>query len=315
MAEVERKGTQVKINSLQGLDLRSARHNLPQGTFDRLEGLYPAQTGLQQRIPGKLLMRLFPGQAVRSIEQTFDGAGSFIFQIGDTLQTFTLDELFNRAATPSVTQVVTGEESYGVAYILHNEASTVNGGSLQGYISGTDSASAADSFFGRRLTSMPVNQTVGLLQTVKTFNAATGGAGVASVPGNFILEAGTYYISAWMSYRCVIATGDVVWGLYNGVDFQTYDGTSTPILATISPRPSGSAVPLSNVISCIEASFSFTGADRTFQIRHKTANTTNARNLILCGSPSTLVTSNVDTGSGADVAKNLYGVIQILRTA
>lgn len=309
--EQQEKSPAVKINRLAGIDLRNGRHALSAGSFDRLWGMYPSQTGLLSRIPGKFLYRYLQGRIILGGAQTFDGSGNFIIQNGDQIDLYTMDDFLNRSFTPSITQTQLEEESYGVAYILHDEANTVNGGSAQGFQSGPDTTSNPDTFYGRRLTAMPVNQTVATLLTVNTFNAATGGGGSASVAGNFVLVPGTYRITAWMTYCAGTATGDVVWGLYNTTSaaFEVDSNTTVPILGNTVPRGAGGLSPDSNFVSGFDAHVTVISTNKTYEIRHKGTSTGMVRPLTFCGNPTSMTGANVNAGA----ARNTYGVIQIIR--
>lgn len=180
--EPDQKIPAVRATRLQGINLRSGRHALEAGEFDRLQGLYPFQTGLQRRISGKRIYRYLAGQSITALKQTFDGSGNIIVQAGATIQLYTLDEFLNRSTTPVITQSQTEEENFGMAIILHDDSNLVTGGSSQGYLTAAaDSTAVSDTFYPRRLSAIEINETKSALLTVNTFKAASIIGGVATV--------------------------------------------------------------------------------------------------------------------------------------
>jgi len=188
-----------------------------------------------------------------------------------------------------------------LAIIVQQESNTSPGGSALGFLTGTDSTSAADTFYGRRLTDMLLNEN----SAVSSFTPSTGGTGVASTAGQITLVPGTYRIEVNAIYG---RSTDVIWGLYNVTDgaFEVYTGGSTPILGTVF-RTVGN----NNCQMTLLAGFTVVSSNKTFEIRHKGADSADSRALTFCGNPTTMTTANVNTTA----ALNLYCVIKILKTA
>lgn len=141
MAERETTGPQqIQINALGGIDERISPANLRLGTFDRLEGLYPAKSGLMERIPGKTTLATLAGNpAILAIHQCNDAAGNILIQTATDVQVFTLDELLGR--TPAANTLVpvpptppvsnTEEEEFmSQAILIHRAASGDGGGAV-----------------------------------------------------------------------------------------------------------------------------------------------------------------------------------------
>lgn len=265
--------------------------------------MWPKRTGSRSRLLGKTLMRQV-GDEVIQLHQAFVPGTPVFAQIGDTLQFFTLDALLNREEDTSLTASVGNEEDQvGMAIITQTEANTVPGGSIDGFLSGSSSA-AADTFFGRRLTNMWVNETVSALVTVDTFTASTGGGGVASTEGTFVLVPGTYRIEVYMTMDTGSNSGTAMFGLYNVTTslFETYAGTSEPILGQVY----SSVFP---IVSRLSASITVTSSNKTFAIRQKASSTTIARSLTFNGVNTGMTGANVN----AAAAKNTYCIIKIWR--
>lgn len=187
------------------------------------------------------------------------------------------------------------------AIIVQREANGVNGGSLQGFISGTDSSSAANTFYTRRLTNLLVNES----STVTTFTASSGGAGAASTGGTFVLSPGTYRITIHAVYSA--SSLDYVVGLYNNTSaaFEVYSGTSEPVVATIAETSGGP-----NLSAYVKANITVSSTNKTFSIRHQTSVAGAAQSLSACGAKS------ASSGTvNAAAPKNTYCIIEILKTA
>lgn len=308
MADRDCKDPEIKILRPSGIDLRSGRNAIADQHGDRIHGLWPKQTGLLQRFPGHTLMRQV-GDKVYQLCQTFDGSGNILCQIGDTVQAFTLDELKNIQSDVDIEASVGNEEDQvGMAVIVQTEANNTSGGSIDGYLTGSSSASA-DTFYGRRLTNMWVNETVSTLQTVSSFTASTGGSGAASTAGQFVLVPGTYRIEISIVCMPTALSDSVVIGLYNATSaaFETYAGTTQPILAVV--RAVGTQFPGNDQLVKITAAVTVSSSNKTFEIRQKAGTTTSARDNTLGGINTGMTTANVNGAA----SKNTYCTITIWR--
>lgn len=196
-----------------------------------------------------------------------------------------------------------------LAIITQTESNTANGGSAQGYLTGSDTTSAADTFYGRRLTNMWVNESFSGTPTVNTFTASTGGAGAVSTAGTFTLVPGTYRVTIDAYYAPATSTTSVVCGLYNvtSAAFEVQSGTAEPILST----PMGSAGFGIEGIVHLDAIILVATTNKTYQISHKASTTGIARTNTLCGRPITMTGANVNGAA----AKNTYCIVKIVRTA
>lgn len=309
MADKSTQPPEIKSLSPRGINLRADKNALPDGFCDREHGMWPKRTGSRSRLLGKTLMRQV-GDEVIQLHQAFVPGTPVFAQIGDTLQFFTLDALLNREEDTSLTASVGNEEDQvGMAIITQTEANTVPGGSIDGFLSGS-SAAAADTFFGRRLTNMWVNETDSGLLTVNTFTASTGGSGAASTEGTFVLVPGTYR----MEITCVFGNSsggslaDVIWGLYNVTSsaFEVYAGTTQPILGTSSLI---AVQEYGNVTSKLSAAITVSSSNKTYAIRQKGSTTGGIRDLEFGGTPTGMTGANVN----AAAAKNTYTTIKIWR--
>lgn len=306
MADKSTSPPEIKILQPKNLNLRVGRNGLPSGYVDRCQGLWPKQSGIQQRLPGKTLFRLVEGE-VRQLKQTFTQGSPILAQIGNTLQYFTLDELRNRVTTSDLVASVGNEEDQvGIAVMVQIESNTQSGGSADGFLSGV-SAATANTFYGARLTDILTNETVNALLTVNTFTASTGGAGVVSTPGTFTLVPGTYRIDCWALYA-----GDsggnpsVAMGLWNDTDsvFEVYSGTAEPILA--SPQQSNQE----NRTVRLMGAFTVSGGNKVFQINQAcTAAGNHAQSLNFSGRTTNIVAANVNGAA----ARNVYKFIKLYR--
>lgn len=191
-----------------------------------------------------------------------------------------------------------------VAIIIQEENNTINGGSLQGFQNAaSDGVSAADTFYGRRLTNMLVNT-----GAVNSFTASTGGGGSASTAGQFTLVPGTYRIDMTAIYNCGGTAGNVIWGLYNVTSsaFEVYTGGAEPILGT-----SWNSTVSANEEAQLMAVFTVSTTNKTYEIRHKASNTTVGRRATFGGAPTSMAGANVNSAA----AKNLYFIATILKSA
>ena len=251
------------------------------------------------------------GEEVLSECQTFDGSGNVLFQIGDTIQAFTLDELNNRVEETDLTEIIPSNDELGRAYIVQLENNTTPGGSADGFLSGLSTA-VDGTFYGRRLTSMLVNETVASLQTVNAFTASTGGSGVASTPGTFDLEVGEYEINIVITHRVGTSDGgNIIFGLYDADAslFAVHSGTNVPILGEVATQQI--TADAGNIASRLRGYLSVTGSTTTYQIMQKATNSgTNASaSLLFGGNPTTMATANVNGAA----ASNIYTLVEIIR--
>lgn len=221
MPEIASKGPELKVPTLQGIDLRSARNQLTTGRCDRIFGLHPKQTGLQARMPGKTLWRVFEDEdenpeEVLQVAQVLDDTGNIIVQAGDTIGLYTLDELRNRTITPDLTPIPVPGETDNVAILAHIMPSGTNGGAL---------GSSTNYFYTR------------IINTILTDE----GGMIVQLSGNsFVLANGTYRIDAVLvsgrqdisGFKC--AAG--LWSVSAG-NFKTNISSTTEILGV-----SGSAI-------------------------------------------------------------------------
>lgn len=303
MADRDCKDPEIKILRPSGIDLRSGRNAIADQHGDRIHGLWPKQTGLLQRFPGHTLMRQV-GDKVYQLCQTFDGSGNILCQIGNTVQAFTLDELKNIQSDVDIEASVGNEEDQvGIAILVDIEPDGQGGGSADGFLTGVSTATA-NTFYGARLTNMLINETVNTLQTVNTFTASTGGSGVVSTPGTFVLVPGTYRIDIRAVYS---GSGDrsVVLGLYNSTSaaFEVYAGTTTPIIAQ--PHRLNDD---SNYMVSLQAAFTVSSSNKTYYIAQECSNAAAAQSLSFCG------TDGSATGLvNAAAPNNTYKIIRIYR--
>jgi|GEM_PF-5296390 len=309
---------QIRVPTLGGINERVTQSGLKPGEFSYLEGLFPDQVGQLARVPGKVLKITLPGGVpVLQITQTFNRNGDLLFQTSTGRFAATLDEVQGRQTTPNLTPgttpgTPTSEESMSIAIMYQEEANTVNGGSIAGWLSGTDNTSTNNTFYPRRLTTCPTNQSA----TLSFFTASTGGSLAASTGGQFVLPAGTYRIKAALTFGVPANPAGYIFGLWSvtGSVFQLDDnsgpaGGGSPIIGMV---PYSNMATNGNFIGYLEGRFVVSGSPVTFEIMQAVAGVSNeGRNKTTCGTPSGL------TGSGAQVngaaAKERYAVVEILK--
>lgn len=288
----------IQARQLGGMDQRSSPANLQLGSFSWLEGMYPDQSGLLERIPGKTLLVTATG-AVRQIHPTYNSTQDVLVQTTTGRYVYTLNELLGRVVSPSlVFPPINEEETMSYAIIVQKEANQVNGGSIRGFISGTDSGTVANTMYGRRLTDKVVDDN----SIVTTFTASTGGSNTTSTAGTFAL-AGTHTYR--ITVHCMFAdTTSAGWGLFNVTDsvFQSHAGTSIPMVGS----PAGSAG-TSNVLSVLEGEFTITGT-KTFQISQECVTPASGNALTFGGQGYSGNSANVN---GAAMP-NIFTIIKIL---
>lgn len=311
MAEKDTLNNELRLQALLGINERVAPNAVPVGQWNELEGLYPARAGLLQRIPGKS-QYLKLNSPVWSIHQADDGSGNIFIQTPNALYAYTLDELLSRTYSPTLEYTsLDEEETMSMAVIVQKEANGADGGSIDGYLSGSSSATA-DTFYGRRLTHNLFNES----STLVSFTASTGGSGAASTAGQFVLAPGTYRIRGFFTFNNDGNVGAYLCGLYNVTDarfeyHRTTGGAGTdPILSTIM-RGGGSDN--ANMVASIDTGFEVTSSNKTFEIRQKIAAAANTvpRDLSCCGKSEAATNANVNGAS----APYYYAYITILKTA
>ena len=174
--EIDSKSNQIKFRNLGGLDERAAPYALKGEDFWLLAGLYPAQDGLLERIPGKqYLTNVNIGTDVGSnpiqiwnIFPTNDGSGNIIVKTSVDVRIYTLDELLGRGTAASIDFTSSGDEDdMTMALMIHREANGVASGKL----CQTDNV-----FVARKLTDMLFNDS-----TVSAFRPWNNGGGTFTV--------------------------------------------------------------------------------------------------------------------------------------
>lgn len=283
---------QARVTSLGGIDLRSGKHNLKPGRWERLHGMYPAQNGLNRRFPGKLPLRKIGGNEIRGGIQTFDGSGNVLVQGISSgqgvLYSVTLDELLSRAAaaasiTPTPSPL---EEDMSYALFIHTVAAGSSGGDL-------DAAGTDGTYYKSDIT-----------------NEVQDEDAFATLASNEItLPVGVYRISALRAFG-TNTTFDRVRaraGLYNVTDagFEVHKGTATEIFGTSSVLGEPGANECNGWIA-IEGRFEVVGGPKAFAIYMSgvPASSTNwVRNAIAQGTTTTGV------GGKAEI----YAIIKILQ--
>lgn len=275
MPESDSQLPSVRLAPLLGVNQRTAPNSTPVGEWETLEGLYPDQYGELARIPGKTLYATVAGNpAIFNIVQTNDGSGNILIQTAQDLRAYTLDELLGRAIAPNIILTpLTDDETMPQAVLLQIEPNTQGGGSLRGWISGTDNTSASSTFFGRRLTQMPINESGIVVSSVLT-PASGAGSGTAAdaTPGSFTLAPGTYRIRFTTTfYNSAGVGGTFQCGLWNATAsrFEYHNstgGTGTqPIMSTVGRNLATADI---NCPVSMDTTFIVTGGNATYQLNH-----------------------------------------------
>lgn len=304
---------QIRVTELRGLNERVSPSGLKPGEFSWLEGLYPSQTGLLSRVPGKTLLATAAGNpAIRSFCQTFNTNGDIVVQTQSGILAYTLDELFNRQTVPNLTPGTTpssndNEEAMSIAIMYQEESNGAVGGSISGVISGTDSASNTTTAYGRRLTTNPVNQS----STLVSFTASTNaGSGQPSTAGQWVLNPGTYRIRGWFTFSSSSSSSTGVQvELYNFTNSATQlDDGSAPIVGMAWNDTTGTTA---NLTAYLNGRFTVTGSNNTFNINQfgTPAGAGSIRGLSFCGRPSGVTATLVN----AAAAKQRYATVEILK--
>lgn len=276
MPESDSQLPSIRLAPLLGVNQRAAINSTPAGEWETLEGLYPDQSGELARIPGKTLYATVAGNpAIFNLVQTNDGSGNILVQTAQDLRAYTLDELLGRATTPNIILTpLTDDETMPQAVLLQIEPNTGKGGSLRGYISGTDSTSVSSVFFGRRLTQMPINESGIVVSSVLTPSSGAGsGANSDATPGSFTLAPGTYRIRFLCTFysSSSAAGGTFQCGLWNATAsrFEYHNSTGgTGTQPIISTTGRGAASGAASQTSQMDTTFIVTGGNATYQIQH-----------------------------------------------
>lgn len=176
------KDIPLKFLRMGGLNQRIAKHALPAPDFSVLQGLYPAQDGLLERLPCiRSLDVAGDGNAgVWKIHQPNDGTDNIIIQTSDgTERIFTLNEFFGRSVVSSLTYTpIQDDANMPTAQIIQDAANGVDGGLI---------GASSNTWYVRELTSNPLNES----SIVVSF---TSGASA-----QFELAPGTYRIDGFVS--------------------------------------------------------------------------------------------------------------------
>lgn len=312
----------LRLSDLRGVNERVSRDQIPPGQWEILEGMYPARSGMLERIPGKQYLANF-GSRILAIHPTNDGSGNILIQTENDLQSTTLDELYNRVYTPSINYLsISEEDTMSMAVIVQRESNGVNGGSPRGYLTGTDSGAAVNTFYGRRLTHLLVNES----STVQSFTASTGGAGAVSTAGQFVLTPGTYRIRAVLEYGSIdlgtTGTLSIAAGLYNTTAgrfeyHNTTGGVGTdPIVSTLSTTKSISGGTHNNIpLEIAETSIyiSAPSGNQTYEIRHAFHST--VPSISSHNGFGGLTNTNLTVSVNGSAVQNVYAQIVIKKVA
>lgn len=322
MAERPSGNPDLKIPTLGGLNERPSPANLQTGQFDVLEGLYPAQIGLLRRIPNRSLLASFTGKIINFGITDNPNGDILIPTSGGNLYVVTRDELLGRSSAPSLTFTpIAEEETMSIAIIVQKETNAINGGSAQGYISGTDSTAQADTFYPRRLTHelSDADGFVTLNAPGTNIRGSSVGDGTATASwGTFTVAAGTYRISADIVFRCENAAANVsfIAGLYNLSTslMQVHAGGAgtDPILSTLVSNTSTASTKSSNMIARMEGVFTL-GGTNNLAIYHKCSNATAAQDKACCGLGNASLTSTTNLAGVA--APFYYTHIKLLKVS
>lgn len=295
MPERPIRGPEIPLRTLGGLNERPSKANLQPGEFDILQGLYPKDIGLLARIPGKVFLAQVDGQ-VRTIYSTGNSNGDVLVQAGSTLYASTLDELLGRPVTPPslIFVPVFEEEDMPMAIIVQREANANNGGSLDGAVT-ANGVAASNTFYGRRLTNLLVNEST-IVTTFTASGAASGSPTTSTTPttGTFALGDGDYRITVDAVYNAADPTGGTectgLFGLYNvtGTAFEVYSGTSDRCVSSISAQIGNATTtsPVNNISSRLDCKITVTGGPKTFAIMHQ-GSTATVQQKTFCGARTT----------------------------
>lgn len=314
---------QIRVPKLGGINERVSVSGLEPGEFSYQEGLYANQVGQLSRVPGKVLKLSIPnGTPILQLTQTFNRNGDVLIQTTTGRYAATLDEIQGRLAPFNLTPgtnpgTPTAEEAMSIGIMFQEEANGVNGGSIGGWISGTDNASLTNTLYPRRLTICPSNQS----SAISSFAASTGGSGGASVAGTFTLATGTYRIKAWLTFSsgsgasASFPSGFLVglWNTASSGSFQLDDGSGpagggAPIIAQVAYSNTTAS---GNIVAYLEGRFVVSGSPATFQIMQAVvgAATAGARVKTMCGNAAGFSATLVNGAA----PKERYATVEILQ--
>lgn len=312
------KTNEIRVKKLRGLNERQSPDNNDESDFDICRGLYPSRVGLLSRLPGSTLLSII-GEGEESVLgfcQTFFNDGILI-QSSESLYRATLAELQGREAdaTDFIFTARNEEETMSMAILLQSESNNTNGGSAKGQQTGTETTSAADTWYGRRITAMPVNES----STVASVSYSTGGGSGFSTEGTFTLAPGSYRITVTATYNLIGQSsggvGAAMFGLYNVTDgaFQKMSDNATYFLSTVvSSSNSGEK---DNTVSILDGPFTVSSSNKTFAIRHKGGGNSVVRDIRFCGRRSDLTSTTSGAITGTTATNEVYMIIKILKTA
>jgi hypothetical protein len=271
MAEKETQQRGITIPGFAGLNERAAISNIPEGYFEKLEGLYPARTGLLERIPGKTFLRQI-GSPVIAIHQCFDTNDNILIQTEDDVQVFTLDQILGRTTTSNLIPTpIEEEETMAYALLVHQASTGTSAGPA------VTAATGAGAYTVRQLTNIINSGT-------NPDGTPFGTSGFVTLTSNrFTLPSGVYRIrikscfanTATASSACVftgsiantgtltvtsVASGTIQLG-------QILTGTNVPSGTIVTGFGTGTGATGTYLVSCIKvvASTAITGNGNSYQ--------------------------------------------------
>jgi hypothetical protein len=245
-----------------GLNQRVSKHVLPAPEFSVLQGLYPAQDGILERLPGIRPLALFGDStaAVWNIFQPNDGTDNIIVQTSDgTERTATLNELFGRPVISSLIYTpVQDDANMPTAQLIQDAANGVDGGNI---------GANSNTWYVRELTSNPLNES----SIVVSFTAGAA--------ADFTLAPGTYridgFVSAAFTVDQPVAAADTVVCSFQAVLNNVTDGVTTVIGSPVTSNLSRNAGDTSDytwgpktLYSNFDDTFVVSGSNKTFDIRN-----------------------------------------------
>lgn len=243
--EKAEQSPQVKATRLKGVDLRSSRATLDNGSFDRVWGMYPRQTNLLSRIPGKFLLRILEGRDIFRMRQTFDGNGNIVVQNGDQIDLIPLDDFLNRSQTSNLTPASSVlEEDMSYALLLHVQTVGTDGGDL--------SSAGADNTFGKGTLNVEASDEDGI---------------VSLSSSQFTLSTGIYRMRATVlagsNNNTATSTKCILWSATAGA--PKTNANATGYIIGVGTRTAGTAV--TNLSMRMRGRFEVTAASEVFEIR------------------------------------------------
>lgn len=244
---------------LGGLNQRISKHTLPAPEFSVLQGLYPAQDGLQERLPGIKPLAL-AGNGTAGIWQIFqpnDGTDNIIIQTSDgTERTYSLNELFGRTVVSDLIYTpLEDDEDMPTAIILQDAANGVDGPTV---------GASSNTWYQRELTSNPLNED----SIIVSF--------VSGAAGTFTLAPGDYRIRGFVNFYASMAatgnnTGTARIGfqavLNNVTDGVTTSVGSSEVFAFVRSTAQNNALEATGQ-SELDDTFAVSGSNKTFNIQN-----------------------------------------------